>query len=241
VDRLRTTQQVPALVGMTATPQQLKRRIVMIASFKQPRYSVLFAAMVVAVGLVTLTDAQAHEPQVMHFRTHGPLSPEATAVMQTLEKPISIDLRATSVADTLRALSTATGVSVTLADGVADPALRLNVKGENIPAHMILMESTSAAGLGVKFTDSGVEIIKAPEELEAHIRAGDGERVMFMRTIDGDGHGLPLRDPAAMDTRRKAIEATIDQGEDGTSAKRKVTLRGEDGQTEGTLEVEVLK
>lgn len=90
VDRLRTTQLVPALVGMTAAPQQLKRRIVMIASFKQPRYSALFAAMVVAVGLVTLTDAQAHEPQVMHRgRTdHGAGACRRHSSMRLATRPV---------------------------------------------------------------------------------------------------------------------------------------------------------
>ena len=246
VDRLRTTQRVPALVGMTATPQQLKRRIVMIASFKQPRYSVLFAAMVVAVGLVTLTDAQAHEPRVMHFKTGGPLSAEAQAVVLSLEKPMTVDLLSASVHDTLSAVTAATGVTFTIAGGVVDPALRLNVKGENMPAHMVLLESMSAAGLAVKFTDAGVEILKAADELE-RIPHGDGERVMFMRKIDGGGdHAIPLRDPQQLRQElrergelRRGPAIVVDAV--GTSDKRKVTLRGEDGATTGTLVVEVVK
>jgi beta-lactamase regulating signal transducer with metallopeptidase domain len=237
VDRLRTTQLVPALVGMTATPQQLKRRILMIASFKQPRYSVLFAAMVVAVGLVTLTDAQAHEPRVVHFKSGAPLSPEAHAIVQSLEKPISLDLKSVSVNDALFAITNATGVNFTIADGAADPALRLNLLGETMPAHMVLMETASAAGLAVKFTDTGVELLKEPEELE-RLPRGDGDRVMFMRKIDGDGepHAVPLREPG-----QRHLRLFVEAEHDGTSGVRKVTLRGEDGQTTGTLRVEVLK
>lgn len=237
VDRLRTTQLVPALVGMTATPQQLKRRIVMIASFKQSRYSVLFAAMVVAVGLVTLTDAQAHEPRVVHFRSGAPLSPEAQAIVKSLETPMSIDVQSIDVAGTLLAITNATGVNFTVADGVLDPALRLNIKAETMPAHMLLLESASAAGLAVKFTDTGVEILKATAEHE-RIPRGDGERVMFMRKIDGagdGGHPLPLRELG--ERRALAIEAEID----GATNVRKVTVRGEDGATAGTLRIEVVK
>ena len=237
VDRLRATQLVPALVGMTATPQQLKRRIVMIASFKQPRYSVVFAALIVAVGLVTLTDAQAGEPRVMRFHQLAPMSPQTTEVFKKLEQPISIDLRSTSIADTAAAIATATGVSITLAEGVADPAVRLNLNGVTIPANFVLMESMAAAGLGVKFTDTGVEIVKAPQD---HVHPAEGDRVVFMRKAGGEPgeHPLPLRAPREVEgTRRFHIEKLGDD----TSEKRRVTLSNEDGTISGTLEVEVLK
>ncbi|HEX6085046.1 MAG TPA: M56 family metallopeptidase [Thermoanaerobaculia bacterium] len=241
VDRLRTTQLVPALVGMTATPQQLKRRIVMIASFKQPRYSILFAALVVAVGLVTLTDAQAHEPQVMHFKTAAPLSPEAHAIVQSLMKPMSVDLVSANVDVTLASITSATGVRFTVAGGAADPALRMNIKAENVPAHMVLIESMSAAGLAVKFTDTGVEIL---EESAVHERVphGDGERVMIMRKIDGGGdHPLPLRAPAHVrgDGDRRQFSVLVDA--DASKDVRNVTLRSEDGATTGTMRIEVVK
>lgn len=210
----------------------------MIASFKQPRYSVLFAAMVVAVGLVTLTDAQAHEPKVVRFHEKVQLSPEAEVFMKALEAPISVDLRSASVADTIFAISTATGTTIRLADGAADPALRLNVKAETLPAHMVLMESMSAVGLAVKFTDTGIEVIKAPEE-HAH---GHGDRVRIVRKIERSaehsGEPLPLREPGRF---REAREFRVENLSDGTSTKRRVTLKGQDGATSGTLEVEVLK
>lgn len=239
VDRLRTTRLVPALVGMTATPRQLKRRILMIASFKQPRYSLLFAAMVIAVGLVTLTDAQAHEPRIRRFHHIAPTSPEAKAVFQALDKTISIDLRAASIADTVSAISTATGVTITVTDGAADPALRLNVKGETIPANVALMESVAAAGLGVKYTDSGVEVIKAPEE---HVHPAHGERVMFVRKAGGEAgeHPRPLRDPHHAGAPLREFSIEVD-AEPTDGIQRKVTLRGYAGTTTGTLEVEVLK
>ncbi|HVE72413.1 MAG TPA: M56 family metallopeptidase [Thermoanaerobaculia bacterium] len=246
VDRLRQTHLVPALVGMTATPAQLKRRIVMIATFKQPRYSILFAALIVAVGLVTLTDAQAHEPQVVRF--HKTLSAEAGAVMETLEKPISIDLRSASVADTAAALSTATGVQITIAEGAADPALRLNIKGENLPAHLVIMESLSAAGLAVKITETGVTAFKEPAEGERLLRMGGGEqeRVMIRRKSSDEDVAEAERQVSRLRTksddpnaRRFHIEA--EATDDGVTNKRRVTLKDEHGVTTGTLEVEVVK
>jgi beta-lactamase regulating signal transducer with metallopeptidase domain len=241
VDRLRTTQLVPALVGMTATPQQLKRRIVMIASFKQPRYSVLFAAMVVAVGLVTLTDAQAHEPNVMVFKSGAPLSPEAQAIVQSLEKPMNIDIAAANVDLTLATITSATGVRFTVADSAVDPALRLNLKGENIPAHMLLVESMSAAGLAVKFTDTGVEILKETAVHERIPHGGtEGERVMFLRKLDGGDHPLPLREPAQLRAPGDRRTFVIEANKEGSDV-RNVTLRSDDGATTGTLRIEVVK
>jgi beta-lactamase regulating signal transducer with metallopeptidase domain len=227
VDRLRQTQLVPALVGMTANPRQLKRRILMIASFKKSRYSVVFAAMVVAVGLVTLTDAQAHEPGVMRMRQKVQLSPEANAVLQTLEKSISPDLRSASVSDVMDAVTTATGVKVTAADGAVDPALRLNVKGENVPAHIVLMESAHAAGLQVKITEAGVELTKADRDDDGVPGEREEERVIIKRQ------------PAGGEQRKRMVEAEATN--DGTTDKRKITIRGENGETTGTLEVEVVK
>ena len=213
----------------------------MIASFKQPRYSVLFAAMVVAVGLVTLTDAQAHEPHVVHFKHAAPLSPEAQAIVQSLEKPMSVDLAATSVDVALATITSATGVRFTVADGAVDPALRLNLKGENVPAHMVLIESMGAAKLAVKFTDSGVEIFKASDEHE-HIAHGEGDRVMI-RKVEGPGepHAAPLRAPAQLRAPRDGRRFMIEASKDGSSDVRNVTLRGEDGAVTGTLRIEVVK
>lgn len=244
VDRLRQTQLVPALVGMTATPAQLKRRIVMIASFKQPRYSILFAALTLAVGLVTLTDAKAHDRQMI--RMHKTVSAEAGAIMETLERPISIDLRSASVPDTAAALSTATGVSITIAEGAADPALRLNIKGENLPAHIVIMEAMSAAGLAVKFTETGVTAVKETEEHARVIVGGGGEqeRVMIRRKSDDAAEEevsrmRVARHDAEPGARRISIEAKVT--DDGVSSKRHVTLKDENGVTTGTLEVEVVK
>jgi beta-lactamase regulating signal transducer with metallopeptidase domain len=254
VDRLRRTQLVPALVGMTATPRQLKRRILMIASFQQPRYTALFAVLVLTIGMVTLTDAQAHEPQVMRF--HKTLSGEASAMMKTLEKPIAIDLRMAGVADVLSSISASTGASIRLAEGVEAPSLRLNIKGENVPAHIVLHESMSSAGLGVKFTETGVEIVK---ETELELLGGPGERVIIRKHEGGDAsehadgkrvmilrkhpdadHPMPALREGEEGTRRR-IEVTAEATDDGVSSKRKVTLKGENGETTGSLEIEALK
>ncbi|MBI4663202.1 MAG: hypothetical protein HY735_30715 [Verrucomicrobia bacterium] len=54
--------RLPGLIGIVENTNQLKRRITMIAKFKRPaRWSVLLALPVIALGLITLTDAQTKE------------------------------------------------------------------------------------------------------------------------------------------------------------------------------------
>ena len=254
VDQLRATQRVPALVGMTATPQQLKRRIVMIASFKQPRYSILFAVALFAVGFVTLTDARAHEQKRMEFKRV--LSGEAGAIIERLDTKIGVDVRSASVQDAVLAIANSAGITVTFAEGAVDAATRVSVKGENIAAHLALMETLSSVGLGVKFTDTGIEVIK---EDALHIRTGDGERVMIMRKHGDADHPIEATDGERVIIRRKhadadqatlegktavrkrvEVQATAEKTADGTT-RTKFTVSSDDGSPAGTLEIEVTK
>jgi bla regulator protein BlaR1 len=234
VDRMRLAAAVPALVGMTATPEQLKRRIVMIASFRQSRFSILFAALVVAIGLVTLTDARAGEPmkrREMHLRQ--PASPEVKETMRKLETPINAELTSASIDDVLHTIMNATGVSVVIEEGAIDDATRakrLNIKAKNVPAHMVLFESLGTLDLAVKFTGTGVLVLRAPEGEEVHMRSAKQEAT---RSIVRKSEGTPEGDAAV----RKIVEVT----DDGEGGKRKLTLKTDGSAEEGTLEVEVVK
>jgi beta-lactamase regulating signal transducer with metallopeptidase domain len=242
VDRLRTAPLVPALVGMTATPQQLKRRIVMIASFRrQSRHSVLFAALVVAVGFLTLTDASAGEPLRMKKRHLAPLSPAAEAVMQRLEQPFNMQFESAAIEDILYAISNSTGTSINIAaDAITDEIRqqRLTLKASNIPAHLVLMESLHSVGLGAKFTDTGVEVIKAdPMEAARTMvsvsRHPDGAAEAHERVIIvGEGEALPQP--------HKVMVRKMDAGE-GATGVRTIRFRASEDGPEGTLEIEVKK
>jgi beta-lactamase regulating signal transducer with metallopeptidase domain len=234
VDRMRASPASPALVGMTATPEQLKRRIVMIASFRQSRFSILFAALVVAVGLVTLTDARAGEP-VVRQRMKEPASPEVKAAMQKLETPLNVTLTSVSIDDVLQTVMNASGASVVVADGAIDDATRakrLNVKATNVPAHLVLFEALGPLHLAMKFTGTGVLVLRAPQPDEIHMRSAKHEAT---RSFIRKSEGTPEGDAAV----RKYIEVA----EDGVrgSGKRKLTLKTEAGAEEGTLEVELLE
>ena len=239
VDRMRTATLVPALVGMTATPQQLKRRIMMIASFRrQPRHSIFFTALVAAIALLTLTDARAGEVQ-MKMRHSEPLSPATAAVVQKLETRFTKQLEAASLDEVLNAISNATGASITVPADVIDDATRqkrLTVKAVNIPSHLVLLESLHSLGLGAKFTDTGVEVIKHDpmEAARTQVRLAEGseiseERVMVLR----DGSKATV----APDGDRVFVKKM--EVEEGAGNKRTLRFRGHDGDSGGTLEIEV--
>ncbi len=239
VDRIRAAPAVPALVGMTATPEQLKRRIMMIASFRQSRFSLLFAALVVAVGFVTLTDARANEPgQPRRMMMKETPSPAIHEVMKKLETPINTELKAASVDAVLHTIMNATGISVVIEDGAIDDATRakrLNVTATNIPAHMFLFESLGTLDLAVKFTDTGVMVIK-PSEEEGMIRMrrpapGREDSISVRRSPEPGEPG----EGVVMDRR---IEVS-DDGEPG-GGKRKLTLTTDRGE-EGQLEIELVE
>jgi len=236
--RMRTSPAVPALVGMTATPEQLKRRILMIATFRQSRFSIVFAALVIAVGLATLTDARAGEPmrvRAMHARQ--PASPAIEASMQKLETVMNAELTSVSIEDVMQTIMNTTGVTIAIEDGAIDDetrAKRLNVKAENVPAHLVLFESLGTLHLAVKFTETGVLVFRPEEEAEIHMRtAGHEAGRTIMHKIEAAG------EPAADMVMQRVI--AIDENGERGGGKRKLTLRTEGGETEvGTLEVEVV-
>lgn len=219
VDRMRAAPLVPALVGMTATPEQLKRRIVMIASFRQHRFSILFPALVAAVGLATLTDARAGEPVKREVHMRQEATPVIKLTMQKLETPVSAELTGVSIDAVLQTIMNATGTTVTVAEDALDDATRakrLNVKAKNVPAHLVLFESLGVLHLAVKFTDTGVVVMRLPEE--------EGEGEIHMRKAEHEASRVRIRkaDGGAPDDR--IIHVTED-GERG-SGKRRLTIQG---------------
>ena len=62
----RPAAAVPGLMGILEEKDQMRRRITMIAKFKQPsRWSALAPLLLLVVGLVTLTDAQSDKPDAI--------------------------------------------------------------------------------------------------------------------------------------------------------------------------------
>lgn len=230
---------IPALVGMTATPQQLKRRIVMIASFRrQSRNSILFAAAIALIALVTLTDARAGEVRqfVRHIGAGEALSPAAHEQIMKLEQNVSLTLRAVSLQDVLTTISASTGVNAVVAPDVLEGDPRLNITAENVPAHIVLMETLSTLKLAAKFTEAGVEVVKQPEpRLRIDGVPGD-ERRFFIRKAD-DPHLAATGDH----TVARQIHVSAERAGEGEGDKVRVTINTGDDKPAGKLEIDLIK
>ena len=230
---------VPALVGMTATPQQLKRRIVMIASFRrQSRNSILFAGAISLMALATLTDASAGEVRqfVRHIGPGEALSPVAHEQILKLEQNVSLTLNAASLQDVLTTISAATGVNAVVAAGALEGDPRLNITAENVPAHIVLMETLSTLKLAAKFTDAGVEVVKQPEP-RIRIEGVPGEeRRFFIRKADDPAHA-----PHVTGDVVKQIHVSAERHAEGEDGKVRVTINTGDDKPAGKLEIDLIK
>lgn len=257
----RGAPMIPALVGMTATPQQLKRRIVMIASFRrQSRTSIVFGAFVSVLALATFTDARAGEQHMKVRRfDHAALSPAAKENMKRLDQVVNLELRSASAQDVLNAISNATGVNISVAEGAIDAAApRLNLRSTDVSGHVLLIETLSSLDLGVKFSDAGIEVVKSSDML-MHLHgdgAGTDERVVVMRHAADAAHGaepagtekrvMIMRHGAeehraAMAAGDDAIRKTVEVKAEANGNKRTLTVRTGDDDPVGTLEIEVLQ
>jgi hypothetical protein len=230
VDRLRPNAMVPAVVGMTTTKRQLHRRIQMIATFRQSRYSLLFAIAVIAIGMVTLTDATAGERRMFQRIQTEPLSPAIQATLDKLETKLSIEFQSTSVPDIVNAVSNASGAIVQYEDGALTDevrAARVSLKATDVPAHLVLLETLASVNLAARFTENGVLVEKIPageqiftREVPPPTDADDGvpkDRIMIVsaeRVPAGSGE-IRVHAADAKDGRRTIHFAGKD-GESGT-------------------------
>ena len=242
LDQLQTPRLVPGLVGMTADKHQLKRRILMIANFRPAtRRATWFGAVVAALALVTLTDATAGERKM--FRRM--LTPESKALMEKLDQSYSAEFRNVSFESIIYAAAAASGVTLNVAEGAIDDAARaarFDLKAKNVPAHIVINETLASVGLSLDFRPEGATVVK-PEagtferRLARADLPGDGEDVIIIRKERSHG-GLPAPEVSVEHGKARQIEVDVKQ-QNGVMS-RKVTFRGTDeGQTEGTLEIEV--
>jgi hypothetical protein len=208
----------------------------MIANFRShSRRAAWPAALVLAFGLVSLTDASAGEHQRQMFKRQ-PLSPAATAVMQQLDQTVSLTLHDVSLNDVLATVQRATGVTINVAKDALDDTkqqARIDLTADRIPAHMVLIETLSSLGLSLDFDEKGATVVNRPTtffstEVPPPPGANGGHDVVFFQKhVDG-----PVQD-------FDDVVNTSHTDDDGVT-RRKMTLRGgHEGQADGTLELEI--
>lgn len=258
LERCRAAAPVPALVGIVNDKEKMKRRLLMIASFRnRTRLTIVFLTLVAAVSAVALTDAK-----VVERRLHAALDPTAIATIEKLQQPVSFDLNNASLTDLITAVSNATGVVVTQAPEAATSPVqsaRFHVTSENVPAHVLLMEALRPFELDAVPTAEGVTIAKGDGKRTirlAHRRgiASDedviithkgGERLRVEKVLE-DREGIPEGATAEVHERvvvHKIENETTAESSDDRKVRREVTIRTErNGQkAEGKLTIEIVK
>ena len=185
--RFAPAAPVPALVGMVNGKQKMKRRIQMIASFRnRTRFTMLFLALVAVVGVAGLTNAE----DVKHFRFMHKLDPATQATIRTLDEKLTFELNNASFGDLLATVSSKAGVSITQSPEIASLDVqdaRFTLKAENVPAHAVLMEALVPFKLSVEPTETGVTIINRPsgERFLVDI-PNEGQRKIIVRHSDSE-------------------------------------------------------
>lgn len=243
VEWLRPGVTVPAVVGMTATKRQLHRRILMIATYRKSRHSLVFGLAVAALSLVTLTDATAGEKQmVRRVYDKTAVSPATQAQVAKLEPVVSLVFESATVEDVLSALGHASGSVIQYAEGALTDEVRntrMSIQAESVPGHVVLFETLAAVNLAARFTDTGLVIEPMPEGVhKREVRVGspahedgevEGERVIIRKMKEGE----PAPEPGAGD--RMMIRLDAPAGD-----QRTIQFHGKNGET-GTFKLKIQK
>jgi len=185
LDRFRAVAPVPALAGIVNHKELMKRRLTMIASFRnRTRFSILFLAALALVAAVGFTD-----PTRVERRMVQKLDAEALASVKPLHDPISFDLTNATLSDLLTTISNRTGVVMKQAPEIATSRVqgaRFTIHAENIPAHAALHESLAAFGLAPVPDAGGITITNAPvpEPGEVELEEVTGDHSHMTQTED---------------------------------------------------------
>ena len=241
LDRFRAEAPVPALVGIVNRKEMMKRRLMMIASFRnRTRFSLLFLAAVALIVTVGFTDP-AHIEKHIRYK----LDAETMEALKPLHQPLSFDLNDASLSDLLGTIANKTGVVVKQAPEIATSAAqqaRFTIHAENIPASVMLNEAISPFGLWTSAQDGALTIRtvpktdEEPEELEAEQAAPgtmhtEERRIVINKDSDEASaphaehmilrHGAPEAMPANGKSHR---ELTIKLSQNGVETNGKMTI-----------------
>jgi beta-lactamase regulating signal transducer with metallopeptidase domain len=209
LERFRAATPVPALVGIVNHKLKMKRRLTMIASFRnRTRFSILFLMAAALVGLAGLTDAVGGERVLKQF------DPKIHEVFLQLERPVTLDLTNATFSELLATVAAKSGVVITEGPLLATLPVqqaRFTVHAENVPAHAVLMETLMPFELAPAPDANGVVI-------------GKSDHIRMRRSDHPESHGTAEREQVM--TRRQPVK------QDGTAAP--VTLEKEVIITNGT-------
>jgi bla regulator protein BlaR1 len=161
LDRFRSAESVPALVGIVNPKHRMRRRIMMIGTVRKgsPFSGPVLAAMTL-ICLVALTDAHGVEAPAL-----GSLDPSGVATLEHFNGRVTFDLKDGSFNDLLGAVARTSGVAVTQSRAIADSDVqqaRFTLHAEHIPAGIVLTEALLPFHLVSTPAARGVTITSAP-------------------------------------------------------------------------------
>lgn len=209
LERFRVAAPIPAFVGIVNHKRLMKRRLLMITSYRnRNRFSIVFVAVLALIGLVGMTDPPATGDHVWKET----LDPASLETLHKLDQHMTLDLTNASLGEVLAAVSNATGVAITQSPGTAtSPAqqARFTLHAENVPAQVLLSGALMPLRLAPKPEANGLTVYKI-------IDAGTGEQGK-VRTFREERHIVTAPDGAAgAQPTQKKITIAIEDNDHAT-------------------------
>jgi len=158
LERFRSPESAPALVGIVNQKHQMRRRLRIISGVSQRSRMVLpFVTMLSAVALMAFADAPGSGI--------SSLSPNAMHTFARLNRPIDMNVSDVPLDELLHTVHVKTGVAVTQSDSINSPALqraRFTVHVANTPARAVLMNALLPYGIVPTPRANGVTLTTGP-------------------------------------------------------------------------------
>ncbi len=199
LDRFRSAESVPALVGIVNPKQRMRRRIMMIGTVRRgSRFSGPVLVMLTLVSLVALTDARGVEPPAL-----GSLDPSGVETLEQFNGRVTFDLTDGSFSDLLEIIGRKSGVAVTQSPAIANSAIqqaRFTLRAKRVPAGRVLTAVLLPFHLVSAPAPTGVRVTTAPSCFIRHSTTEPGE---CLRTADG-----ALRREMSLDGGRLTIDVS---------------------------------
>jgi bla regulator protein BlaR1 len=158
VERFRSAEPVPALVGIVNQKQQMRRRLMMIKSGgRRSPLALPILATLSVIALMALTDA----PTVAH-PTHAPAT---VRTVDRFERRIDLDVKNATLTELLDAIAARSGVTIAQSSSLAASDVqrwRFTVRAFNQPAAAVLGGALRPYGIVPIPTASGMTLTTGP-------------------------------------------------------------------------------
>jgi beta-lactamase regulating signal transducer with metallopeptidase domain len=234
LERFRVTAvPVPALVGIVNQKQKMKRRLTMIASYKnRTRFSLMFASVLAVASVVAFTDARGGETKMLRR-----MNPAMLAIHEKMSQRVSLDLTDATFSELLATVSARAGTVITQSTEVATSRAQqahFTIKADNVPVHAILMEALSPFELMPAPGDNGLTIVSGSGHM---MMLHDGMMKHHAESMESEGTPAP-----GQGVERKRV-IVIEDGDmsaaDHARMEKEIAEQDAAGETPGQHEIRI--